>query len=41
LIELTKNKWLEIDISILNKLVDGMPKRIKEVLCQKGNTTRY
>lgn len=41
LIELTKTKWLEIDISILNKLVDSMPKRIKEVLHRRGGPSRY
>jgi hypothetical protein len=41
LIELTKKKWLKIDISILNKLVDSMPKRIKEVLYRRGGPSRY
>jgi transposase len=41
LIDALKEEWNKIDINILNKLVESMPRRVKAVLESKGNPTPY
>jgi len=41
LYEFLLEEWKKIPISVLEKLVDSMPKRVEEVCNAKGNPTRY
>ena len=36
-----REEWLKFDVSILRKVVDSMPRRIKAVLSAKGGPTKY
>jgi len=36
-----KEEWVKIDQEYLEKLVNGMPRRIQAVIESKGNPTRY
>ena len=41
LFELLRNKWEQLDMSILRKLVDSMPDRCRAVIANKGFPTKY
>ena len=41
LIEALLNAWKDFDTSTLNKLIDSMPQRIKDVYNRNGGSTKY
>ena len=41
LFDLLKKEWYKIDLNIINKLIESMPRRVIAVLKNKGNPTKY
>ena len=39
--DLVQEEWLKIPASDLEKLVDSMPRRVRSVIKNKGNPTKY
>ncbi|CAL6000806.1 DDE_superfamily endonuclease domain-containing protein [Hexamita inflata] len=39
--EEVKRAWEQIPQDIINHLIDSMPKRLEEVIKQKGDATKY
>ncbi len=36
-----KQKWDEIDVNTINNIIDSMPKRLQEVITNKGKQISY
>jgi len=41
LIEALQEEWSKLDIEIVNKLCESMPRRLQAVINARGGTTKY